>query len=188
MFAAKGAVSGRVLFPLDEAVLLGRDPSLKIARDQGRKSKITLQLFYQSEGQIEEVWGAGGKKAWFDGLSWRTYAGVQNLDSARELAAMLGTFGAKAVSSGSNKGKSGRPMEMVQSGSRGTNTNEHEISRELAKPDELLADMRDDERITLVRNQRPMRHGAAIGFRRPEIAVVLGQTSYRRQVLPEAAE
>ncbi len=101
---------------------------------------------------------------------------------------MLGTFGAKAVSSGSNRGKSGRPMEMVQSGSRGTNTNEHEISRELAKPDELLADMRDDERITLVRNQRPMRHGAAIGFRRQEIAVVLGQTSYRRQAPPAAAE
>jgi len=47
---------------------------------------------------------------------------------------------------------------------------------------------RDDERITLVRNQRPMRHGAAIGFRRPEISVVLGQTTYRQQVLPEAAE
>ena len=97
-------------------------------------------------------------------------------------------MGRRAVSSGSNKGKSGRPMELVQSGSRGTNTNEHEISRELAKPDELLADMRDDERITLSRNKRPMRHGAAIGFRRPEIAVVLGQTSYRQQALPEAAE
>ncbi len=187
VFAAKGVVNGRVLFPLDEAVLLGRDPSLKIARDQGRKSKITLQLFYQSEGQIEEVWGAGGKKAWFDGVSWRTYAGIQNLDSARELAATLGTFGARATSTGSNRGKSGRPMELVQSGSRGSNTNEHEISRELAKPDELLADMRDDERITLVRNQRPMRHGAAIGFRRPEISVVLGQTTYR-QALPVAAE
>ena len=188
VFAAKGRVVGRVWFPIDEAVLLGRDPALKIARDQGRKSRITLQLFYQSEGQIEEVWGAGGKKAWFDGLSWRTYAGVQNLESARELAAVLGTFAAKAVSSGSNQGKSGRPMELVQSGSHGTNTNEHEISRELAKPDELLADMRDDERITLVRNRRPIRHGAAIGFRRPEIACLLGTTSYRQQALPKAAE
>ena len=194
--AAKGRVDGRVFFPLDEAVLLGKDPSLKIARDQGRKSKITLQLFYQSEGQIEEVWGAGGKKSWFDGLSWRTYAGVQNLESARELAAMLGTFAARAVSSGTNRGKSGRPMELIQSGSRGSNVSEHEISRELAKPDELLADMRDDERITIIRNRRPMRHGAAIGFRRPEIAAVLGQSSYRQEPgddndgdeLPVAAE
>jgi hypothetical protein len=30
-----------VFFPIDEAVLIGRDPALKIARDQGRKSKIT---------------------------------------------------------------------------------------------------------------------------------------------------
>ncbi len=179
VFAAKGDFTGRVFFPLDEAVLIGRDPALKIARDQGRKSRITLQLFYQSEGQIEEVWTVAGKRAWFDGLSWRTYAGVQNLESAKELSAILGTFGATAVSTGTNRGKQGKGME-VPSGSRGSNVSEHEISRDLAKPHELLADMRDDERITLVRNRPPMRHGAAIAFRRPELACLLGETSYRR--------
>ncbi|MEA2737239.1 MAG: type secretion system protein VirD4 [Acetobacteraceae bacterium] len=188
VFAARGRVSGRVFFPIDEAVLMGRDPALKIARDQGRKSKITLQLFYQSEGQIEEVWTVAGKRAWFDGLSWRTYAGVQNLESARELSAILGTFGARATSKGVNRGKSGKGMEIASS-SRGSNTSEHEISRDLAKPHELLADMRDDERITLVRNRPPMRHGAAIAFRRREMAHLLGETSYRqRQVVPVAAE
>jgi hypothetical protein len=49
--------------------------------------------------------------------------------------------------------------------------------------------MRDDERITLVRNRQPLRHGAAIAFRRPEMAPLLGETSYRqRQVVPVAAE
>ena len=186
VFAAKGAVKGRVYFPIDEAVLIGRDPALKIARDQGRKSKITLQLFYQSEGQIEEVWTIAGKRAWFDGLSWRTYAGVQNLESARELSAILGTYGARAVSTGSNRGKSGKGFELP-SGSKGTSTNENEISRELAKPHELLADMRDDERITLVRNRAPIRHGAAIAFRRPELAHLLGETSYRRRQGPALA-
>ena len=180
VFAAKGAVRGRVYFPIDEAVLIGRDPALKIARDQGRKSKITLQLFYQSEGQIEEVWTVAGKRAWFDGLSWRTYAGVQNLESARELSAILGTYGARAVSTGTNKGRSGKSFE-AGSASKGSNVSEHEISRELAKPHELLADMRDDERITLVRNRPPMRHGAAIAFRRAELAHLLGETSYRRR-------
>lgn len=179
VFAAKGDVVGRVLFPIDEAVLIGREPSLKIGRDQGRKSKITLQLFYQSEGQIEEVWTVAGKRAWFDGLSWRTYAGVQNLESAKELSAILGTFGARAVSTGSNKGKSGKGLEIANA-SRGSNVSEHEISRELAKPHELLAGMRDDERITLVRNRPPIRHGAAIAFRRREMAHLLGETSYRR--------
>jgi type IV secretion system protein VirD4 len=188
VFAAKGSFNGRVFFPIDEAVLIGRDPALKIARDQGRKSKITLQLFYQSEGQVEEVWTVAGKRAWFDGVSWRTYAGVQNLESARELSAILGTYGARAMSRGVNKGKSGKAME-VASSSQGSNTSEHEISRDLAKPHELLCDLRDDERITLVRNRQPMRHGAAIAFRRPEMATLLGETSYRqRQSVPVAAE
>jgi type IV secretion system protein VirD4 len=77
VFASRGQVNGRVFFPIDEAVLLGRDPALKIARDQGRKGRVSLQLFYPSEGQIEDVWGRAGTRAWFDGLSWRTYAGVQ---------------------------------------------------------------------------------------------------------------
>jgi type IV secretion system protein VirD4 len=181
VFAAQGRVNGRVFFPIDEAVLLGKDPALKVARDQGRKSRLTLQLFFQSEGQIEDVWGTAGKRAWFDGLSWRTYAGVQNLETAKEISGTLGTFGALAYSQGTNSGKSGRLME-VASKSRGSNTNEHEISRELVKPHELLSEMRDDERITIPRNRRAIRHGAAIGFRREEIATLLGASRYRRPV------
>ena len=178
VFAAKGRVNGRVWFPIDEAVLIGRDPSLKVARDQGRKSKITLQLFYQSEGQIEEVWTPAGKAAWFDGLSWRTYAGVQNLKLAKELSDTLGTHGVRAWSQGTNTGRSGRSFEAA-SRSKGANVSEHEISRKLANPDELLAGMRSDERITLVRNESPMRHGAAIAFRRQELAHLLGKSTYR---------
>jgi type IV secretion system protein VirD4 len=185
VFAAKGDVNGRVFFPIDEAVLVGRDPALKIARDQGRKSKITLQLFYQSEGQIEEVWTVAGKRAWFDGLSWRTYAGVQNLESAKELSAILGTYAVRATTRGTG---STRQTFNVISASQGENSSEHEIKRELAKPHELLANMRDDERITLVRNKPPMRHGAAIAFRRREMAHLLGETSYRRRNIPDAAE
>jgi type IV secretion system protein VirD4 len=182
VFAAKGKVNGRVFFPLDEAVLLGPEPSLKTARDQGRKSKITLQLFYQSEGQIEEVWGKPGKQAWFDGVSWRSYAGIQNLETAKDISATLGTFGAVATSKGENKGSQGRALEMP-SASSGSNLNEHEISREVAKPHELLQEMRPDERITLVRSERPIRHGAAIGFRRQEIVNQLGSTNYE-SVMP----
>lgn len=176
VFAAKGKVNGRVYFPIDEAVLVGADPALKIARDQGRKSKITLQLFYQSEGQIEEVWTVAGKRSWFDGLSWRTYAGVQNLQTARELSAILGTYAVQATSV--SEGRSKPPVGFMNT-STNDGSSEHEIGRDLAKPHELLADMRDDERITLVRNRPPLRHGAAIAFRRSEMAPLLGTTSYR---------
>ncbi|WP_426960338.1 type IV secretory system conjugative DNA transfer family protein [Muricoccus radiodurans] len=177
VFAANGRVNGRVAFFLDEAVLLGPMNALETARDQGRKYKVTLQLFYQSEGQIEKVWGRPGKDAWFDGVSWRTYAGIQNLNTAKDLSATLGTFGAVATSRGENKGRSGRIMDMPTS-SAGSNLNEHEISREVAKPHELLQEMRGDERITLPRGERPIRHGAAIGFRRAAIAAQLRETSY----------
>jgi type IV secretory pathway TraG/TraD family ATPase VirD4 len=70
----------------------------------------------------------------------------------------------------------------IASKSRGSNTNEHEISRELVKPHELLSEMRDDERITIPRNRRAIRHGAAIGFRRQEIASLLGASRYRKPV------
>lgn len=53
--------------------------------------------------------------------------------------------------------------------------------------DELPSEMRDDERITIVRNRKPIRHGAAIGFRRPEIAALLG-TSWYRPNTQETAE
>lgn len=177
VFAARGAVTGRVFFPVDEAVLVGADTALKVARDQGRKSGITLQLYYQSEGQIEEVWGKPGKQAWFDGVSWRSYAGIQNLETAKDISATLGTFGAVATSKGENRGRQSRVLEMP-SMSAGSNLNEHEISREVAKPHELLQEMRGDERITLPRGERPIRHGAAIGFRRPEIAAQLGASAY----------
>lgn len=179
VFDARAKVKGRVFFPIDEAVLLGAEPALKVARDQGRKYRITLQLFYQSEGQIDEVWTPAGKRAWFDGVSWRTYCGVQNLESARELSAVLGTYGVVSRSTGTNKGRSGKGFVEPGSRSSGSTTSESEVARELAKPAELLADFRDDERLTLVRNRRPIRHGAAIAFRRPELAPLLGRSDYQ---------
>jgi type IV secretion system protein VirD4 len=179
VFAAKDRVNGRVMFPVDEAYLLGADPSLKIARDLGRSCGITLQLYYQSEGQIEEVWGAGrtGKQAWFDSVSWRQYTLVSNLETAKDLSATLGTYGAVATSRGENSGRQSRMLEMP-SMSAGSGTNEHEISREVAKPHELLQEMRADETITIIRNGRPIRHGAAIYFRRPEMLLMTGERTF----------
>ena len=176
---AEGRVNGRVYFPIDEAVLIGKEDAITVALNQGRKCKITMQLFYLSDAQVARVWTPDGRREIYNSLSWRTYAGVQDLDAAKELSATIGTFGAMATSAGANRGRSGKGFELP-SGSKGTSTNEHEISRELAKPHELLTGMRDDERITLVRNRVAIRHGAAIGFRRPEIACVLGESTYQQ--------
>ncbi|HSZ90675.1 MAG TPA: TraM recognition domain-containing protein [Acetobacteraceae bacterium] len=39
-------------------------------------------MLYQSTAQLEEQWGREGKRAWYDGVSWRGYAAVQDLDTA----------------------------------------------------------------------------------------------------------
>ncbi|MDO9711774.1 type IV secretory system conjugative DNA transfer family protein [Paracraurococcus lichenis] len=187
VLAQEGRVVGRVGFFIDEAVLLGPEPSLKLARDQGRKSKVTLQLFYQSEGQIEDVWGKAQRDAWFDGVSFRSYTRVQNVNTARDLVTALGTFGARAESRGNSAGSSGRPLEWA-SRQRGDSAQESEIARELMKPHELLQEMRANERITIVANDRPIRHLSAIDFCRPEIAARLGQTDYQARFAGEDLE
>lgn len=181
--AADGAVQGRVLFAIDEAVLLGPLAALQVARDQGRKYRITLQLFYQSEGQVEEVWGRPGRESWFDGVSWRAYGGVQSLATARDLSTALGTYGAVAVSRGSNSGRSARGLEFGTH-SRGANVNEHEISRELAKPFEVLQEIERDERIVLVPGDRPLRCAAAVYFRRPELRSLVAGNRFAPDAAP----
>ena len=187
VLAQQGRVVGRVGFFIDEAVLLGPEPSLKLARDQGRKSKVTLQLFYQSEGQIEDVWGKAQKDAWFDGVSFRSYTRVQTVNTAKDLVTALGTYGAKAESRGNSAGSSGRPLEWA-SRQRGDSAQESELARELMKPHELLQELRANERITIVAPDRPIRHLSAIDFCRPEIAARLGQTDYQARFAGEDLE
>ena len=85
-YEANGAVNGRILFLLDEAFRLGRMDIIEIARDAGRKYGITLQLLYQSVGQIVEQWGEAGKRAWYESASWRGYAAVKDPETAEELS------------------------------------------------------------------------------------------------------
>lgn len=165
-YEANGAVSGRILFLLDEVARLGRIGILETARDAGRKFGITLQLLYQSVGQIEQQWGREGKRAWYDGVSHRTYAAIADPETARELEDAFGTYGVMATSEGNNTGTSGKSFE-TGSRSRGANASYHEISRPLIRKDELMQDCRTDEAFIVMRGAR-IRCGRAISFRRAE--------------------
>lgn len=180
VYAARARVKGRVGFFLDEAVLLGPEEGLKLARDMGRKSKMTLQLYYQSEGQIEDVWGKAQKDAWFDGVSFRSYTRIQNVNTAKDLVTTLGTYGVKAESRSNSAGSSARPLEWATR-QHGDSAQESEMARDLMKPHELLQEMRANERITIVANNRPVRHLSAIDFLRPEIKRLLGATDYMKR-------
>lgn len=168
-YEADGHVSGRILYLLDEAARLGSMKILETARDAGRKYGITLQLLYQSSGQIVEQWGEQGKRAWYDGVSYRCYAAVQDIDTATELETSFGTHGVIASSEGNNTGRAGKALD-ASSRSRGSNVSYHEISQPLIRKAELMHDTRDDEMFVLARGIPPLRCGRAMYFRRPELA------------------
>jgi type IV secretion system protein VirD4 len=176
-YEADGNLSGRVLYLLDEAARLGYMKILETARDAGRKYGITMQLLYQSSGQIVDQWGEQGKRAWYDGVSYRCYAAVQDLDTATELESSFGTYGVIASSEGTNTGRSGKAMAAPNL-SRGSNVSYHEMSRPLIRKAELMHDTRDDEIFVLTRGAPPLRCGRAIYFRRPELASQVGENRF----------
>ena len=184
---ADGNVSGRVLYLLDEAARLGYVKILETARDAGRKYNITLQLLYQSIGQIVDQWGEQGKRAWYEGVSFRCYAAVQDLDTATELESTFGTYGVMASSEGSNRGSAGKALESA-SRSRGSNTSYHEISRPLIRKAKLMHDTRADELFVLARSTPPMRCGRAIYFRRPELVAKVAANRFYKDTAVRAVK
>jgi type IV secretion system protein VirD4 len=176
-YQANGSFEGRVLYLIDEAARLGYMRIIETARDAGRKFGITLQLLYQSSGQITKQWGPDGKKAWYDGVSHRSYAVVQDVETATELENSFGNFGVLAASEGSNTGQSGKVLE-TSSRSRGKNINTHEIGRPLIRKAELMNDVRSDEAFIIVRGHPPLRCGRAIYFRRPEMAAQVASNRF----------
>ena len=166
-YEANGAVNGRILFLLDEAFRLGRMDIIEIARDAGRKYGITLQLLYQSVGQIVEQWGEAGKRAWYESASWRAYAAVKDPETARELSATIGNYGVLAWSEAENSGTHGKQLD-VRSRSRGQNVTYSESIRPLIRPEEIMHDLREDAQIIIPKRGRPVLCGRAIYFRRDE--------------------
>jgi len=181
-YQANGNFDGRILFLLDEVARLGYMRIIETARDAGRKFGITMQLLYQSTGQIIKQWGMEGKNAWYDGVSHRSYAVVQDIETASELERTFGTFGVMATSESSNSGRSGKALEQANI-SRGENVSVHEISRPLIRKSELMSDVRGDEAFVVVRGSPPLRCGRAIYFRRPEMVAKVGANRFYKRAV-----
>lgn len=172
---------GRVVFLLDEVARLGFMNSLARARDAGRKYGITLVMLYQSEGQLREQWGEGGKASWFESASWRSYAAIGSLDQARAVSEALGEHGVVLNSQTSNRGKSAKPLE-IGTASTGASEQRSERGRRLATVSEILADTRADEQFIFVQGRKPLRCGRAIYFRRPEMVTKVADNRFAPHV------
>lgn len=181
VFDADGAVRGRVLFDIDEARFCGPMRIFKTVRDAGRKYRITMRPWYQSEADFEKIWDPKEAAAWYDNVSYRSYAAVQNLQTAKNLSQSIGTHGVMAYSEGDN---TGRTSGFAQIGTRstGSNENRHEISRPLIRPEELTQDARTDEQFILPRAGKPIRCGRAIYFRRREMVAQIDSSRFYKEV------
>ena len=171
-------LNGRVLVPLDEAARLGRLNELEVARDAGRKYGITLQLLFQSTGQIEQIWGRDGLRSWYEAVSWRSYAAIKDTATAREIADTIGTHG--VLSWSHNSGLHGRSLDM-RSRSTGVTYSEH--SRSLIRPEEICNDLRQDAQIIIPKNGRPVLCGRALYFRREEMAAQVAVNRFARRTV-----
>ena len=175
-----GDVDGRVFAFIDEADLMGPMGALKTIRARGRKYGVTLVLAYLSDGVIETVWGSTEKQAWFSAVTWRMYGTTQDDKQQESVSRQLGTYGARTVSTGQNKGTSGRLAELG-SRSKGNSTNYGEMARRLMLPQEI-AKMRTDERIIFYKGADPIRCRAPIAFCRPELRDRIGVTSFNKGI------
>ena len=133
----------------------------------GANTASRLQLLYQSVGQIIDQWGEAGKRAWYESASWRAYAAVKDLDTARELSETIGNYGVLAWSEAQNRGSHGQQLN-APSRSRGQNVTYSERIRPLIRPEEIMHDLREDAQIIIPKRGRPVLCGRAIYFRRDE--------------------
>ena len=171
----------RVLFDIDECARLGNMQIFELIRDVGRKYGPVLRLWYQSEGQLKETWGPQSTTKWYENMSYRSYAAIQSLETAREISGIGGTFGVVAYSQGKNRGSNASGLMTNGSSSAGWTESRHEISRPLVRPEQVIT-ARSDEQFLIVRGMGLARCGRAISFRRPEFTAKLSPSRFYRSV------
>jgi type IV secretion system protein VirD4 len=171
VFHADGSANhDRILFQIDEAWILGAMKEIKLCHTTARKYRGAVSTLWQSEAQLEDVWGREGAKTMRDTVSWRSYNAIQDGDIAEKLSRDIGEHAVMAYSEGDNSGQSKPWGFALGSRSKGRNTNIHEIKRRLIKADEIMR-APADEMFVLARDfPYPIRCVAAPYFRYPDIA------------------
>jgi type IV secretion system protein VirD4 len=178
LYMADGKTDSKVLFLLDEAKQLGKMKTIETARDDARKYKIVLHCLWQSIGQMTEIWGREGTRAWIDACSWIGYASIRAGGAGKNLSEELGSHGVLAWSEGDNQG-SQRPFGFsFGTTSRGNTMNAHEIRRSLITASELQQDLREDELIVEPASGLPIRCGRALWFRRSKMKALIATSRF----------
>jgi type IV secretion system protein VirD4 len=171
MFHADGSGNtDRILFQIDEAWVLGAMKEIKLCHTTARKYRGAVSTIWQSEAQLEDVWGREGAKTMRDTVSWRSYNAIQDGDVAEKLSRDIGEHAVMAYSEGDNSGQSKPRGFALGSRSKGRNTNVHEIKRRLILPSEIMRSPADEIFVLARDFPHPIRCVSAPYFRYPDIA------------------
>jgi type IV secretion system protein VirD4 len=181
VFHADGrGIDRRVLFQIDEAWTLGALKEIRLCHTTARKYAGCVSTIWQSEAQMEAVWGQDRAKEMRDTLSWRSYNAVQDGSIAEKLSRGLGEHGVMAYSEGDNSGQS-KPWGLAMgSRSKGRNTNVHEIKRRLIKGDEITRAPADEMYVIARDVPNPIRCVTAPYWRYPEIAQRMNKSRFHQ--------
>lgn len=181
MFHADGlGIEDTILFQIDEAWILGAMKEIKLCHTTARKYRGAVSTIWQSEGQIEGIWGQEDAKMLRDTVSWRSYNAVQDGDVAEKLSRDIGEHAVMAWSEGDNRGQS-KPWGLgMGSRSKGSNTSQHEIKRRLVKADEIMR-APADEMFVLARDfPYPIRCVSAPYWLYPDLNRLMGANRFVR--------
>ena len=140
LIGREGAESGRdTLVVLDEAAQLGNLEALEQALCLLRHAGLRLWLFYQSCEQAKQAF-RGKESIIFDNTDTQIFFGVNSLETAQKVSAMLGerTITNESYQKSYSYSNSLTGGQWTQQTQRGNNRSYAEQARALLKPEEVL--------------------------------------------------
>ena len=142
---------GLVHLELDEAREFGAMRVLDQLRRTGRYLAMSMHMIWLSVADMDEVWGANGRRAWYDSATWRAYSNVRDPIVAKEISDVCGKYPVLAYNDGttSNTSMSAGVGWGRGTRGRGKSSGVHEMARNLVNPWEVGSDVAPDEMIIL---------------------------------------
>jgi type IV secretion system protein VirD4 len=149
---------------VDEAAAVGRMTIFESIRDTARKKRLHLMLIFQSQGQIEYLYGRPGLQSWMNGVSARVFSGIEALEECRALSDIIGSYTVEV--DGESRSVSSK-AGLFSGVSQSTSTSNSLRGAKLITPEQIRT-LPGDSALILFKGQQPIIAGLALWFRRPE--------------------
>ena len=149
---------------VDEAASIGRMTIFDRIRDTARKKRLHLMMIFQSQGQIEELYGKTGLRSWMNGVAARVFAGIEDLDECRALSDLVGSYTVDV--DGESRSVSSKPG-LFSAVSQSVSTSNSLRGTKLITPEQIRT-LPGDSAMVLFKGQYPLLVGLPFWFRRKE--------------------